>query len=398
MISVTIERPDAAALAARWDELAPHATNVFMHPAALKAASETLLTVIYVLLAWDTAVEPHRLVGWWALGERQLGFWPYLEALPFNYAFLSTPVVNPDYAGEVMPAFLAAIARDRALPATLVLRDFDAAGPLYGSLAGLEGNARARIKTDERPSATRAAGIKRSGSTRKKLRQDWNRLAATGALEMVNLGGRAAALEGLEAFLQMELRSWKGAGGTALLNDAKDAAFARRLVGDLAERNAASVALLRLDGRPIAAQVLLYAGRTAYTWKTSYDPSFAKYSPRALLVDRITTELIDSGAVDAIDSCSVGQGFMASLWSGRRPMVDMVVAARSGFSPAFLAVAGYFRARQLAKAVRDRVLRRRRRAAARPGPTGSTPTPPAPDAPATAPAPVSPAPKVDRAA
>ena len=35
-----------------------------------------------------------------------------LEALPFNYAVLSTPVLHPDHAEEVMPAFLAAIARD----------------------------------------------------------------------------------------------------------------------------------------------------------------------------------------------------------------------------------------------------------------------------------------------
>src|SRR5688572_24925580 len=112
MISVTITKPDAA-LDAHWGDLAPFAHNVFMHPSALRAASESMIAVIYVLLAWDITVEPQKLVGLWAMQGKQLFLWPFLEALPFNYAFLSTPVLHPDYAEDVMPAFLAAIARER---------------------------------------------------------------------------------------------------------------------------------------------------------------------------------------------------------------------------------------------------------------------------------------------
>lgn len=392
MISVTIVTPEDA-LNAPWEDLAPFAHNAFMQPAALKAAADTMLAVISVLVAWDMSVEPARLVGLWAMQSKQLLFWHFLEMLPYEYAFLSTPVINPAYAEEVMPAFLAAVARDKSLPDTMLLRDLDATGSEHGALEhALRGHARLDLRRDQRPVATRESGIKRSGSTRKKLKQDWNRLAATGPVEVVNLREPAAAREALEIFLAMEAASWKGKSGTALLNDPKDAAFARRLIGDLAARGDASVALLKVDQQPIAAQVLLYCGRTAYTWKISFDPEFSRYSPGALLVDRVMTDLLDSGAVDTVDTCARGDSFMAQVLSARKPMVDMVTSARPGLSLGYLAVATYFRGRELMKSWRGRL---RRRA---PAPRQPQPMPPAA---ADRPAPPEPSlqsPRADRAA
>lgn len=379
MIRVTIERPEAA-LDAQWEAIAPHANNVFMHPTALKAASGTLFAMIYVLLAWDTAVEPNKLVGWWALQGKHLLLWPYLETLPFNYAFLSTPVLDPEHAAEVMPAFMAAIARDKALPSTLMVRDFDAAGAAWTAIE-TSGLPASPLKTDQRPFATRESGLKRTGSTRKKLRQDWNRLAGTGTLDVVNVREPGAVPDAFEAFLEMEAAGWKGAGGTALLSDPHDASFARRLIGDMSARGDASVALLRLDGKPIAAQVLLYAGRTAYTWKTSYDTEHAKFSPGTLLVDKVSMDLLDTDTVDAIDSCAIGEGFMASLWSGRKPMVDMVFSASPRPAMSFYALTAYRRARDAAKAWRNRLMKRSHaapKAATAPAATPTVETPAGP--------------------
>lgn len=353
MISVTIAKPDDR-LYAQWAELAPFAHNVFMEPAALRAAGETMFAVVYVLLAWEISSEPARLVGLWALQAKQFLFWPFLETLPYNYAFLSTPVLHPDFAEEVMPAFLAAIAREKGLPKTIVFRDLDGDGREHSAIAqAMAGHGTALLRNDQRPIATREAGLKRSGSTRKKLRQDWNKLAAAGAVEVVNVRDPDEIGAALESFLEMELKSWKGAGGTALLSNAADAAFARRLIADLAARGAASVALLTLDGKPIAAQVLLYQGRIAYTWKTSFDPEHGRFSPGTLLVDKVTMDLIDGGTVDAIDSCARGEGFMAQLWSGRKPIVDMVASAVRGMTVSFVAISSYLRLREAIKSMRD---------------------------------------------
>lgn len=64
-----------------------------------------------MLLAWEQSAGQRKLVGVWALRLRRVApFRPVvLEALPYNYAFLSSPVVDPTYIDEVIPAFFAAI-------------------------------------------------------------------------------------------------------------------------------------------------------------------------------------------------------------------------------------------------------------------------------------------------
>ena len=111
MISVTIASPGQN-IAAQWDDLIRRAPgNAFMNPVALKAAFDTMFAAVYVLLAWEEGVESARLVGLWALQQRSvMMFWPaLLEARPYNYAFLSTPVIDSAFVGEVIPAFFAAI-------------------------------------------------------------------------------------------------------------------------------------------------------------------------------------------------------------------------------------------------------------------------------------------------
>lgn len=339
MISVSFCSPEQIG-ATPWRDLVARATpNAFANPVALKAAIDTRFADIRMLLAWDDGQGPAKLVGLWALRLRRIApFWPaLLEALPYEYAFLSNPVVDPLFMAEVLPAFLAAIAAS-PLPKILSLRDFDAEAPSYGALvaaAAVHGHVPLRLAEDERPMVSRDFGVKKTGSTRKKLRQDWNRLSALGTVEVVNDRAPDAVRRAFETFLTMEAESWKGANGTALLSSSEDAGFVRRLVGDLADQGEASVALLRVADRDIAAQVVMYSGTTAYTWKIAYVVEFAKYSPGALLVDKVTEQLLASAEIEAIDSCSTSDGFMAKLWAGRRSMVELLLPVSSGASVAF---------------------------------------------------------------
>jgi hypothetical protein len=391
MISVSVIKPDEA-LGLPWDELRPFARNVFMNPIALKAATDTMLAAIYVLVAWDMSVEPARLVGLWALQLKHLAFWPILETLPFNYAFLSTPVMHPDYADDIVPAFLAAAAKDKRLPPVVVARDLDASGREHSALhAAIKDHPQAFLRQVQRPIATREVGIKRSGSTRKKLRQTWNRLAAEGLVAVENVRDPRRAGEALEAFLTLERAGWKGRKGTALLNDRRDADFARRLIADMAVAGQASVAVLTLDGRPIATQVVFYCGRIAFTWKTSFDPGFARFSPGTLLIDRLASDLIDGGEVDLIDSCADDDGFMGQLLAGRKPMADVVFSVTRRASLGFRVIGGYLALRVKLKTWRDR----RRAPPAAPEPASGAKAPPVAQAPREA---SSPGPTIDRAA
>jgi CelD/BcsL family acetyltransferase involved in cellulose biosynthesis len=323
MISVEIRAPDLAIIP-HWDALTRRAaTNVFMHPAALAAAATTGFARIHMLLAWDG----EKLVGLWALRERRVApFLPaFLSGPPYEYAFVASPVINPAY--DVMPAFFDAIAQARALPKVIELKLLDGDSETFrATMNALAARSGQMLKLSEhaRPFLAGESERKRSGSTGKKLRQDWNRLSALGAVDVANERGVESVRAAFETFLDLEMRSWKGENGSALLCAKDDAAFARRFIGDLAERTSASVALLRVDGKPIAAQVLLYSGRMAYTWKTAFDTEFGKFSPGALLIDKVTDALFASG-IEAIESCSPEGSFMEQLWTGRRATVDMLV-------------------------------------------------------------------------
>jgi len=352
MISVEIRAPDLT-LVPHWDALARRAAaNVFMHPAALCAAAAAGFAAVHVLLAWDG----ETLVGLWALRERHFGFLPaFLAAPPYEYAFVSSPVVDPQYADAVMPAFFEAIAKADNLPNVVELKLLDGDAEAFGAMmTALGGQPMLKLSERARPFLNGAAERKRSGSTGKKLRQDWNRLAVLGTVEVVNARAPDAVRDAFETFLELEAQSWKGDSGTALLSDQDDAAFARRWIAALAAHGSASVALLRVNGKPVAAQVLLYSGTMAYTWKTAFDTEFAKFSPGALLIDKVSDALFETG-ITQIESCSPAGSFMAQLWTGRRTTVDLLVDLGARRSLTFTLAALSERAYASAKELRNRL-------------------------------------------
>lgn len=361
-VSVSISSPELE-IAEHWSALIARApANVFMHPAALKVAQATHFADIHMLLAWAQEGSAQRLVGLWALQRMHITpLWPsFLAAPPYNYAFLSNPVVDPDFTNEAVAGFFDAIERERSLPKVIRLRYLDGSGDTYPAIMNAlaaRGAQTLKLAERERPYVTKDFGLKKSGSTRKKLRQDWNRLAALGAVDIVNDRARPAVQDAFETYLAMEAASWKGSRGTALLCDEEDAIFTRCLISDLAAGGNASVALLRIDGRPIAAQVLLYCGTMAYTWKTAFDVEFSKYSPGALLVDKMTEQLFADGRIEAIESCSPEGGFMNQMWDGRRTSVDMLadVGAKKslGFRAVLASERGYAQLRGLRNRLRD---------------------------------------------
>lgn len=360
MITVKMSSPRSG-LTEAWSDLVTRASpNVFMNPVVLKAAQDNMFATVHMLCAWDDGAATRKLVGLWALQERQLfSLGPaVLEALPYEYAFLSNPVVDPAYAEEVMVAFFAAIRSSKSLPRVVSLKQLDAEAPSYRAMRKIfaeDGNRVLELGESLRPVASPETGVKKSGSTRKKLRQDWNRLSALGAVDIVNVRDGEAAKQDFETFLTLESASWKGAEGTALLSSAHDALFVRRMFSSLAERREASVALLRVDGRAIAAQVLMYCGKTAFTWKTAFNAEFGKFSPGALLIDKVTEELFAGAGIEAIDSCSVEGSFMANLWTGRRAMIDIVVNVSPTWSTGFALEAMHQIGLQNLRQLRDRM-------------------------------------------
>src|SRR5207244_12787964 len=103
-------------------------------------------------------------------------------APPYEYAFVASPVIDPAY--DVMPAFFDAIERAPRLPKVIQIKLLDGDHANYrATMAALAARNGQMLKLSERarPFLGSEAERKRSGSTGKKLRQDWNRLSALGA-------------------------------------------------------------------------------------------------------------------------------------------------------------------------------------------------------------------------
>ena len=205
----------------------------------------------------------------------------------------------------------------------------------------------------------RAAGdLALSAGSRKKLRQHRRRLAQAGALAYTTVVEYPAVRAAFEDFLRIEASGWKGRQNTALLCSAADAAFARGMVAALAERDEVAIHALTLDGRPVSMQVVLRAGATAFTWKTTYDERLQDYSPGMLLFEDYTAAFRADQSIARVDSCSFDDtGFMAA-WKDRMPIASMLIDARRGRSAAFAVEVAlqkrYLRLRGLAKAAAAR--------------------------------------------
>ena len=162
-----------------------------------------------------------------------------------------------------------------------------------------------------------------------------------------------AVSRALEEFLGLEASGWKKENGTALLCDDQDTRFFRVGFTALAEAGRARIYSLRLDGRPVAMQIVALAGSAASTWKTAYDQAFAAYSPGSLLFVDYTTDFLEDNGIETVDSCSEDDSGYMAMWTGRKRMSDVRITASHGMSPAFRltsAVELAFRAgRRLAK-------------------------------------------------
>ena len=340
-----------AALAEDWSDLARRAdaANVFMHPSLLsEAASAYPEREIGALAGFANG----RLAGLWGFAHTGAHQSPLpltvLASPPAPNAYLSTPVIDRGLLEPVFEAFLTFIASDADLPNIVAL---DAMGTDTATFAALErviaarGGAMHVFSRAQRPKLSADLDAKAyfeqamSASSRKKLRQHRRRLGEKGVLASVVVTEPHAVGRAFEDFLSLEAAGWKGRQGTALANNAADAQYTRAMIAALAAQGDAEVHSLTLDGRPVSMQMLLRAGRTAFTWKTCYDESLHDVSPGTLLFEDYTAHLLADERVDAVDSCSFDDsGYMGS-WQERSEIATLWFDARPRRSMTFLVFA-----------------------------------------------------------
>jgi CelD/BcsL family acetyltransferase involved in cellulose biosynthesis len=137
-----------------------------------------------------------------------------------------------------------------------------------------------------------------SPNARRQLKKARRRLEREGTIELQTVEEftpDASLPEFLDECFRLEAAGWKGAGGNAVASDARLLRFWHALLERFRQTGALRVSQLRLDGALIAFCLdVLHHGRL-YSMKTSYDETFAYFSPGHVLRIAMIEASIEQG-------------------------------------------------------------------------------------------------------
>jgi hypothetical protein len=191
------------------------------------------------------------------------------------------------------------------------------------------------------------------------------RSAESGTLETELAASEAAVAAAAAAYLALERAGWKGRRGTAMAQQARLHRFFLDMTRALAAEGRCRIAVLRLDGRPLAAAVALLSGHGAFYWKTAYDETHARFSPGVLVTLDLGRALQAEGRAAFVDSCAVpGHSMIEAVWEARRGIEDVLVSLDPRMPAAgFGAAAALFRGSLAGRAALKRLARPDRKTA-----------------------------------
>ncbi|APO69395.1 N-acetyltransferase family protein [Rhizobium gallicum] len=299
-----------------------------------------------------------------------------IRAWSNSFGPLGTPLVDAEDAAETLDnLFEGLTARDLNLPATLVLPDIRLNG-IFARMAKAVALSRNLPVTVTNPSqrpmlqseddAMAYLGRTISSSHKREMRRQWRQLEELGTA-VYGVARQPRDIHArFEEFLAMEAGGWKGKRRSALATDRYHTAFAREAVSNLAAIDAVRIHTIDLNGKAIAATVVLMMGGEAYTWKTAYDEAYARYSPGKLLMAELTEWHLDDANIVRSDSCAVpDHPIMSRFWQEREEMGTLVIGlTQNGDRDVRQAAAQlhmYRSTRNMAKMLREKIISLTRR-------------------------------------
>ena len=252
------------------------------------------------------------------------------------YGTLCTPLLDRDAAEDAAVKLLQQARQSGAH--ALILQNMSLDGPAMAAIAAAlqrDGLLVRVLKSAARASldATRdadellrdALGAKKV----KELRRLRNRLAEHGAVHFEVARSTQEVAAALEIFLKLEASGWKGQRGTALVQDAGDAAFARRATVAMADNGQCEIVTLRAGDTPVAAAIVLRHQHRAFYFKLGIDERFAKYSPGVQLTLDLTRHLCADPAISSADStASPDHPMIDPIWRDRFAIGDLLIPLR----------------------------------------------------------------------
>lgn len=260
---------------------------------------------------------------------------PHLSSWIHANCFLGSPLVAAGAEEEFWRALLDWADRHARTSLFLHLARLAQDGPMYRALlrviarqarpaAVVHRKERAMLCSELSPQAYFEQSL--SGKKRKELRRQFNRLSEEGEVALT----RQSGMDGIDGwageFLALEASGWKGEAGSALANDPATATLFREALQGAAERGRLERLSLTLDGRPIALLANFVTAPGAFSYKTAFDESYARFSPGVLLQQE-NLAMLERGDVAWCDSCAAeGHPMIDHIWRERRAIARVSIA------------------------------------------------------------------------
>lgn len=217
----------------------------------------------------------------------------------------------------------------------LHIKDLPKDGALYAALrdvairddrpaAIVQHEKRALLQSNRSPGEYLAKSL--TTKKRKELRRQRRRLREEGDLQFVRQRGPEELQQWTRQFLALENAGWKGAEGSALAcSPATQRIFTETLAGAAQAGRLERIALT-LDGHPIAMLANFLTPPGAFSYKTTFDQAYSRFSPGVLL-QLENLALLEDTNIDWTDSCaSADHPMIDSIWRERRTVVRVSIA------------------------------------------------------------------------
>ena len=277
-----------------------------------------------------------RIVTCWS-GGRLMGLLPVvLQPLPVpgliaagaawqtDYTFSCTPLLDGIQTTAAAESLVTALASLK--PGEWVLPDINTEAPAARALlaALAKRGAPWRIENDfERASLSTGLSFEEhmqsrvASKRRRELARNRRRLEDIAPLTLRTETHGKGLADAAQAFLALEASGWKGERGTALACAPDTKRFAELAFGNAAEEGRARIDLLLLDGKPIAAGCIVFAGRTGFTVKGAYDEAYASHSAGLVLEQEVIKSFLTGKWDDRLDAATNGSHVIDYLWPDR---------------------------------------------------------------------------------
>lgn len=321
-----------ARLAREWAALLPEASepNPFAEPwfVAASLASFGEGRGVRLLEVRDS----ERLIGVMPVAvEHRYGRLPisFLQNWCHHQMFLGTPLVLAGREETFWRSVLDALDAADWAPGFFHLRGAAEHGPVHrGLIAARDGAtvhrvARAFLQSGLSPEAYYEQAVR--AKKRKEIRRLQNRLAELGEVRFRRLEDGADLAAWTDAFLALEKSGWKGEAGSALASAPETESFFFVALAGAWETGRLQFLRLDLGGKPLAMLVNFRTPPGSFSFKTTFDEAYARFSPGVLIQLENLAVLCDP-EVAWMDSCAVEDHPMIdSLWTERRDIVRVTV-------------------------------------------------------------------------